>query len=454
MNQNLPNIEDAPPKKYNPSDSKVCQMINYFFQNSFFHNKDKTWTWWGAFSVALSFTLLLGGISAAAIYYWMIERVDTEIRAELTASQFSFVTNRDIRLNSIKFQSIQINEFENITLYPLPGESSDNSQLPEGLYEMGIIPDEGEVHSANIFMKNVNDEHCGRYAQPVITLPEADNKQLYNHYVSIMSFLKTLEMKPCGKLDGFIIPKGSKVTLQASPYNLGEFNVIVTKLENPLQVLVSFKEAFQLTTAFNQIIADEAPLPIKDQDATFTMTLDEDEDPYITITSQPERLELRLSVFPQNPFFIFSESDINFPIETPKIFIADDTPEGVPRPRATLLTEGTISYTDYSGIEPVSFKESDIIRFGEGGKFKMERIRFVPKQKDGSGGIEVRLRGEPTKFTINETFKNEQDHRLTHYETVKENKFWQIAFDYIIWAIPLIIGIMGLLLIDEVKIRK
>ncbi len=447
MNNNLQNTENDPPK------SKVRQMIHRFFQSQFFRKEDKTWTWWGAFSVALAFTVLLGGILALAIY-WMVERVDAPIRAELTSAQFSFVTKKDIRLSSIKFQSIQINEFDNITLYPLPLENSDNSQLLEGVSEMNIIPEEGEVHAANIFMKNVNDEHCGKYAPPMITMPEADNKQLYNHYLSVMSFFKTLERKPCGKLDGFIIPKGSRVTLQANPYNLGELNVIVTKTKEPLEVLISFKEPFQLTTAFSQIMADDAKLPIAVQDTTLTMILDEDEDPYVTITSQPERLELRLSIFPRAPFFIFSESDINFPIETPKVFVTDDTPEGTPIQRSSLLTEGKMSYTDYPNIKPVYFKESDIIRFGKGGDFKMERIRFVPRQKEGSGGIEVRLRGTPQKFTINESVENKQDRRLTRYEILKENKFWQIAIDYVAWAIPLIIGIMGLLLIEEVKIRR
>jgi hypothetical protein len=318
---------------------------------------------------------------------------------------------------------------------------------------MSIIPEEGEVHSANIFMKNVNDEHCGKYAEPIITMPEVDNKQLYIHYLAVTSFMKMLAKKPCGKLDGFIISKGSTVTLQASPYNQGEFNVTVTKAAEPLpQVLVSFKDAFQLTTAFSQIMADETKLPLEAGGATFTMTLDEYDEPYIIISSQPERLELRLSIFPQDPFFIFSESDTNFPIETPRIFVTDDTPEGTLKSRSVLLTEGKISYTDYPDIEPVSFKESDIIRFGKGGDFKMERIRFIPRQKDGSGGIEVRLRGTPTKFSINETFENKQDRRLTKYETYKEDKSWQIFIDYVVWAIPLIIGIMGLLIIEEVKV--
>jgi len=52
-----------------------------------------------------------------------------------------------------------------------------------------------------------------------------------------------------------------------------------------------------------------------------------------------------------------------------------------------------------------------------------------------------------TKLTI-----NDNDRRLTYYESLKENEFWRIALKYIAWAIPIIIGIMGLILIDRVKI--
>jgi hypothetical protein len=442
MNQNVQSLENE------TTQSKVCQMISRFF------SKDKTWTWYGALFVATMITLVLGGILAVAIY-WIVERVDTEIRAEFTASQFSFVTNRDIRLSSIKFQSIQVNEFANITLYPLPVEASNESswQSLEGVSEMSIIPEKNEEQSANIFMKNLADKHCGPHALPMVTIPEGDNTQLYNHFVSVMSFMQTLERKPCGKLNGFIIPKGSKVTLQANPYNPGEFNVIVGKeqAEEFLSpILVSFQEPFQLTTTFSQIIADEVKLSLEEQEPTFIMTLDEDEDPYITITSQSESLELRLSTFPQEPFFIFSENDINFPFETPQIFVVEETPEGNPSPRATLLTGGEISYTKYPDIESIPFKDSDIIRFGIGGNLKMEKLRFLPKQK--GGGIEVRLRGTPQKLTINETFENRQDRRLTYYDTLKENEFLRIVIDYFAWGIPLIIAIMGLMLIDNVRV--
>jgi hypothetical protein len=82
------------------------------------------------------------------------------------------------------------------------------------------------------------------------------------------------------------------------------------------------------------------------------------------------------------------------------------------------------------------------------------------------------LRGIPTKFTINEdeitvcdksyvahfirlftdegNSCSETDRRLTRYEILKEDKFWQIGFNYFVWAIPIIIGIMGLML---VKVR-
>ena len=89
----------------------------------------------------------------------------------------------------------------------------------------------------------------------------------------------------------------------------------------------------------------------------------------------------------------------------------------------------------------MSFENSDIIKFGEGGDFKIEQIKFSP-----NSGIEVRLRGTPTKLTI-----NDNDRRLTFYRKLKEGEFWGIAINYVMWAIPFIIGIMGLILIDRVR---
>jgi hypothetical protein len=91
-----------------------------------YSQKDKEFTFVGAFLIALVVTIISGILFSLAINKWMIERVDAEIRAEFTASKFTFTTNHDIRLNSIKFQSLQVNDFSNVTLYPLPVEKNDS----------------------------------------------------------------------------------------------------------------------------------------------------------------------------------------------------------------------------------------------------------------------------------------------------------------------------------------
>ena len=162
-----------------------------------------------------------------------------------------------------------------------------------------------------------------------------------------------------------------------------------------------------------------------------------DEDNYIRITGQEDSLELRLLTF--EPFNIFLNS--NIPITTPKIF-TDNKQSGEFEQRSSLMVEGKIHYTEFPNIQSISFKESDIVKFGTGGSFKIERIRFNPDT-----GIEIRVRGVPTKLSI-----NDNDRRLTLYRILQESEFGGIAIDYVVWAIPLIIGIMGLMLIDRVKV--
>ena len=427
-------------------------MINWFFSRVEKQNKkNQELTFFSAFFWAFIATAGIGILVSGVIYYWMIKRVDVEIRMAFTTSEFTFTANRDILMNSLKFQSLQVNDFSQISLYPLPSEENDpRFQAIENQEQMVITPENGEAY-ASVYVKNIHDEHCGPQEFPAITFPQGSQEQLYEYFLSVMSFKKKLAEKPCGKLNGFIIAQGTTITLAAHPDNKGEFNILLKQgdSKNSLSpVLVSFEEPFQLNGELVKIMLGDTQLSTEEAD--LKLILDEYEDPYLTIAGQSEKLELRLSIFPPAPLAIFRET--NIPIATPKVFTMDETAAGEVESKTTLLTEGEISFTQYPDIKPISFKESDIVRFGEGGNFKMERIRFVPMGDAQQGGIEIRLRGTPTKLTINETFENLNDRRLTYYEKLKQDKFWQIAFDYIFWVIPLIISIMGLILIDRVKV--
>jgi len=281
------------------------------------YSQDHEFTFKGAFLTAIGITMMLAGILALAIYL-LVVRVDAEVRAEFTASKFTFITDRDIRLNSIKFQSLQINDFSNITLYPLPVEDDPRFESVESVSEMVVTPKKSERY-ASVYVKNVNDEHCGQLVLPTITFPKGSEGQLYEYFLSVTSFMKKLEEKPCGKLDGFIIHKGSTITLEANPDNKGEFSILLKKESSEIPfspVLVSFEDAFQLSADLSQIKLGNTKFSTEEAD--LKMILDEDEDPYITITGQPNRLELRLSTFPKESFSIFS--DANMPIVTPKMF--------------------------------------------------------------------------------------------------------------------------------------
>ncbi len=419
-------------------------IINWIHSTPWIYSQKKQeYTFGGAFFVAISITLVLA-VGLIITILSLIERIDTEIRAEFTVKEFSFTANRDVQLNSIKFQSLTVNNFSKITLYPLPAEKNDPRFDSAGkMSKMDITP-EGESF-ASVFVKNINDEHCGKYMLPTLTFPKGNEERLYEYFLFVTSFLKKLEQKTCGKLRSFRIYKGTRITLETDPLNYldkGKFNILLNRKlsEEPIPVVnVSFKEAFLLSAEMSQIRLDDTEISTEED---YLKLLLSKRKRYIKIAGQvnnldeqPDNLELRTLFFPKGLFSIFLDKSI--PIVTPKIFTNDETTAGFIESESSLVTEGEISYTNYPDIKPLSFKESDIIEFGKGGNFKLERIRFNPIT-----GIEIRLRGTPTKLII-----NNNDRRLTYYEDLKENEFWEITFKYIAWAIPIIIGIMGLILI-------
>jgi hypothetical protein len=49
--------------------------------------------------------------------------------------------------------------------------------------------------------------------------------------------------------------------------------------------------------------------------------------------------------------------------------------------------------------------------------------------------------------------KNKQDYRLTYSDTIDEaSKFWKVILDILVWLIPIIIGVVGIVTINIVKI--
>ena len=433
---------------------KNINITNLIHLTPWIYSQEKQeYTFGGAFFIAISITLLLAvGLIIAILS--LVERIDAEIRAEFTVKEFSFTANRDVQLNSIKFQSLTVNNFSKITLYPLSAEINDPRFDSAGKMPKMVITPEGE-NFASIFVKNVNDEHCGKYMLPTITFPKfpkGNEERLYEYFLFVTSFMKKLEQKTCGKLKSFRIYKGTRITLETDPLNpidKGKFNILLNRKssEEPISIVnISFKEAFLLSAEMSQIRLNDTEISTEED---YLKLLLGKRKRYIKIAGQvnnldeqPDNLELRTLFFPKGLFSIFLNKSI--PIVTPKIFTNDETTAGFIESESSLVTEGEIGYTNYPDIKPISFKESDIIEFGKGGKFKLERIRFNPIT-----GIEIRLRGTPTKLII-----NNNDRRLTYYEDLKENEFWEIAFKYVMWAIPLIIGIMGLILIDRVKIIK
>jgi len=413
------------------------RIVSWLHSEPKFYSQTKQeYTFLGAFCLSITLTSI-SAVLLGFIIYIAVMRVDSEIRTEFTTKKFIFTANSEIEFNSLKFQSLVVHEFSEITLYPLPIEENDH-RFSSDVNLLKITPKKGESDNSYIDIKNIDDEYCGEYVLPKITFPKASEEQLHEYFISVISFIKQLKQKPCGKLTNFPIYNGNTITLEANPDNNGEFNILIDKDQSKVDfspVLVSFEEAFQLNSESTEIIHGDVQLSTEEAD--LKMLLDEDKGSNITILGQSNKLQLRLRAFPEKSLTFFSPTNIS--IVTPRIFTYNEHND---QKESSLMIEGKIDYMDYPNIKPLSFKESDIIRFGKGGDLKIERIRFNP-----TSGIEVRLRGKPTELSI-----NGNDRRLTFYRTAKESEFGGIAIDYIIWAIPLIIGIMGLILIDRVKI--
>ena len=169
------------------------KIITFLHANTAIYSQHKQeYTFLGALFVAVIVTLILAMVLAIIISIAVV-RVDTEIRTEFTVKEFTFVANRDVKLNSLKFQSLTINNFSNITLYPLPAEPNDSRfKTTDDVSKMVIVPEQGSKRFASVYVQNINDEHCKQQMPTTINFPRGNEEQLYEYFLSVMSFMGKL----------------------------------------------------------------------------------------------------------------------------------------------------------------------------------------------------------------------------------------------------------------------
>jgi len=317
--------------------------------------------------------------------------ISTHIQIDVSTNKFSFLVaefeNEFIELKGVKFQSAIIKNFDRI-------------QFSQNDTPIEIASDENPIESrVTIETTSPNIEQFGILNELVLT---PDSKV-------------TLNMTE-GENDNrelmIFIEKSKKIEkLIAKFEHFGTFN-----LQSPAQ---SFS-AIDLSSDF------------------------------IEITGQPQGLKLILTIANDKNFDILPTSI--------KVTAPDFTIRDMVRGKLILRSgfiarkedySGKISYSEYPQINPIEFYDSNFLILGKKDNFKIEHILFDSETK----GFNVRLSGlAQDKIAIHPTGlpDKSRDYRLTRFEMISEkSKFGKMLLEIIIWLIPAILGIVGIVITPQ-----
>jgi len=360
-------------------------------------------------------------VPLALLIYLLTMPVSTQIQAELIVERVSFRVATPVELKkSIKFHSATLTEFDNIRFTP--------SDLP--LANVGVL----------------NPVHITGFAEnwPTVVIDTATPST--THF---------------GELRELKIAAGAEVELTVEAeerlLNITINNDHTTSTTEPAASLLH-SGAFQVTTRGCQIAGMTLP-------PSFAVTsLSEHEIPSVDISGQANTLNLILSLADDQNVEILMESQLaNTKLESPNYIV----PKGMSIMELSLLRrymvkgqpvvetavkKGNIRYPAYPGIEPVSFGNSNFVFFDQMQDFRIEKIAFEPSES----GFKVTLNGEAKESVRSypQGFpENVREYRLTYSDKiVKAGKFYKLMFDMLLWIIPIIIGVVGIVSITRIKL--
>ncbi|MDM8559635.1 hypothetical protein [Candidatus Parabeggiatoa sp. HSG14] len=352
----------------------------------------------GVQSIAI---LILVVITIAPLVYWLTMPIPTKIQADLMVDHVSFRlgATTDFR-QAIKFHSATFREFEQVQFTPL---------------------NQGEA---------LNTVHItGKNERLLPTLSLTTLMPDTTHF---------------GVLHKLTTAKGAKIALSIKPGE-GAYQALGIAIENdpnslttPLAIL-QHRGAFQVKTRHCQIDGIEYP-------TTFEVGDLSRRNPAIAITGQTDTLRIMLSV-PANQDFDIVPSGLSI---TDLDLFWDEMVKGQ-RVVTTAVKQGEISYLTYSNVEPVSFGASKV-SFGKADTFKIEKITYDANSKS----LKIRLNGlakNSIRTYLPDFPDNDREYRLTRADTIaKASKFSQVMFDILLWIIPIIIGVVGIVAITRIKL--
>ena len=357
--------------------------------------------------------LLLIVILLAPLVYLFTMPVATQIQAELVVDRISFQVNERTELaNSIKFHSATITEFKEIQFTPEEMPSVNSDKL-DTIRITGFDED-----------------------WPTVAIETA-----------------TPSTKDFGELSELSIAKHSEITFSVEPSeNL--LQITINSSSEPSTASLLHVSPFQVITQGSEIQGMSLP-------SNFSVTrLSEYDSPFIEVTGQKNALGLNLSLVDVQDTGIVMKSQVvdeNYVVIPKGISITElnllrEEMIGDKFVRRTAVKKGEVRYPAYPNIEPIHFGESNFLFFDDMKNFYVEKIVYSPQEQgfkvSVSGLAESSVRTYPQGFP-----DNEREYRLTYADKiVNAGKFYQLMFTMLLWIIPIIIGVVGIVSITKIKL--
>ena len=346
------------------------------------------------------------------LVYWLNVPIPTKIQANIIVDEVSFRVDVPAKLKQpIKFHSATFRNFEQIQFTP-------------------TITQNKKVKTLKTVQITGKDERF---------LPTVNFKTL------------TPEVLQFGVLHELTIAAGAKVALkiQEIEKSYEELSIVIEdELGSPTtpSMILRHRGPFQVMTRHCQINN------LKKLAKKFTIEGLSRRNPAIEITGQTDALRIMLSVLAEQKFAIVPNE---LAITGVDLF-NDDIVMGQKVVTIT-VRQGQIHYPTYPNIEPISFKASNFVFFGDATDFKIDKITYAPATR----GLKVQLSGvaeQPIMIypqNLEKLRKRKRlDYRLTRSDTfTKASKFRQAMFNILLWIIPVIICIVGVVTIN-LKIQR